>query len=74
MIKPKLNSHIQKMIKKSNLIFFLLFFLVAHCSFDSKTGIWGGSEKEREKLSELEKKQKDILNIDKIYSSKNIYS
>ena len=35
------------MIDKKNLIFFLIFFLLVGCSFDTKTGIWGGSEEEK---------------------------
>ena len=61
------------MINKKNLIFFLIFILLNNCSFDNKTGIWGDSEKEKRKISELEKKQKQILDVKKIYSSENIY-
>ena len=62
------------MIYKKNLIFFLIFILLNNCSFDNKTGIWGDSEKEKRKISELEKKQKQILDVEKIYSSDKIYS
>ena len=61
------------MINKKNLIFFLIFILLNNCSFDNKTGIWGDSEKEKRKISELEKKQKQILDVEKIYSSDKIY-
>ena len=61
------------MINKKNLIFFLIFILLSNCSFDNKTGIWGDSEKEKRKISELEKKQKQILDVEKIYSSDKIY-
>ena len=61
------------MIYKKNLIFFLIFILLNNCSFDNKTGIWGDSEKEKRKISELEKKQKQILDVEKIYSSDKIY-
>jgi len=61
------------MINKKNLIFFLIFILLNNCSFDNKTGIWGDSEKEKRKISELEKKQKQILEVEKIYSSDKIY-
>ena len=61
------------MINKKNLIFFLIFILLNNCSFDNKTGIWGDSEKEKRKISELEKKQKQILDVEKIYSSESIY-
>ena len=62
------------MINKKNLVFFLIFILLNNCSFDSKTGIWGGSKKEKRRISELEKKQKQIIDIEKIYSSENIYT
>ena len=61
------------MINKKNLIFFLIFILLNNCSFDNKTGIWGDGEKEKRKISELEKKQKQILDVEKIYSSDKIY-
>ena len=61
------------MINKKNLIFFLIFILLNNCSFDNKTGIWGDSEKEKRKISKLEKKQKQILDVEKIYSSDKIY-
>tara|TARA_Y100000590_G_scaffold467371_2_gene646048 strand:- start:524 stop:1873 length:1350 start_codon:yes stop_codon:yes gene_type:complete len=62
------------MIKKKGLIFFLIFLILNNCSFDSKTGIWSGSEKEKRKISEIEKEQKQIIDIDKIYSSENAFS
>ena len=57
------------MLHKKRLFFFLLLLLLNACSFDSKTGIWSGSEDEKRKISDLEKKQKQIINIEKIYSS-----
>tara|TARA_B100000029_G_scaffold494883_1_gene559195 strand:+ start:85 stop:1428 length:1344 start_codon:yes stop_codon:yes gene_type:complete len=57
-----------------NLFLFVLFILISGCSFDSKTGIWGHGEKEKERISELEKQQKQIININKVYSSDNIFS
>ena len=62
------------MIDKKKLIFFLIFILLSNCSFDKKTGIWEGSKEEKEKISELEKRQKEIIDIYKVYSSENIYS
>ena len=62
------------MINRKNLVFFLIFILLSNCSFDNKTGIWDESKKEKRRISELEKKQKQILDIEKIYSSENIYS
>ena len=47
------------MIKKIKyIIFFLIFILFASCSFDNKTGIWGGSEKAKIRAAQLEKEQK----------------
>ena len=62
------------MSKKKNLIFFLAFILLLNCSFDDKTGIWSGEEKEKRRISELEKEQGQIIDSDKIYSSENIFS
>ena len=62
------------MIHKKRLFFFLLFLFLNACSFDSKTGIWSGSEDEKRKISDLEKKQKQIINIEKIYSSDSLFS
>ena len=53
---------------------FLLFTLLNSCSFDDKTGIWGGSEEEKRRLTELEREQKQILDVIKIASSENIFS
>ena len=55
------------------IIFFLISILLSSCSFDNKTGIWGDSEKEKRKIAELEKKQKQIIEVEKIYSSETIY-
>ena len=60
--------------KIKNLIFFLIFCLIANCSFDNKTGIWGDKEKEKKQISELEKKQKEILGVQKVYSSENTFN
>ena len=51
------------MSKKKNLVFFLIFVLLASCSFDKKTGICDGSEEEREKISKLEKKQNELIEV-----------
>ena len=74
MIKQNLNSHFLAMTIKKKIVFFLIFISLNNCSFDNKTGIWGESKKEKRRISELEKKQKQILDIEKIYSSENIYS
>ena len=57
------------MINKRNLFFFLIIVLFTSCSFDNKTGIWKGSEDEKRRISDLEKNQKSIINIKKVYSS-----
>ena len=62
------------MNKKKNVIFFWIFILLVNCSFDTKTGIWSGTEDEKKKVVELEKEQIRKKNIKKIYSIGNIYS
>tara|TARA_B100000029_G_scaffold452931_1_gene478418 strand:- start:453 stop:1802 length:1350 start_codon:yes stop_codon:yes gene_type:complete len=62
------------MINKRNLIFLLILILLNNCSFDDKTGIWSGGEEEKRRISDLEKEQKKILNISKIYSSDAEYT
>jgi len=57
------------MINKRILILLILFTLLNNCSFDNKTGIWGDSAKEKKRISELEKEQKEIIKIEKIYTS-----
>ena len=74
MIKQNLNLHFLAMTIKKKIVFFLIFISLNNCSFDNKTGIWGEGKKEKRRISELEKKQKQILDIEKIYSSENIYS
>jgi len=56
------------------LILFLSFTLLNHCSFDSKTGIWGDGEKEKKRISKLEKQQKTVLKVEKIYSSDKFFN
>ena len=56
------------------LIFFLILILFANCSFDNVTGIWSGSEKEKKRISELEEEQRQIIDVEKIYSSGDIYA
>ena len=62
------------MNRKKNLIFFLVFILLVNCSFDNKTGIWSGEEKEKGRITELEKEQNQIIDIVNVYSSESIYS
>ena len=63
------------MIKKVKyLIFFLIFILFASCSFDNKSGIWSGSEKEKKKVSKLEKEQRRVIDVVKVYTSETFFS
>tara|TARA_Y100000590_G_scaffold382394_1_gene452296 strand:- start:1200 stop:2552 length:1353 start_codon:yes stop_codon:yes gene_type:complete len=62
------------MIKKKNLIFLLAIFFITHCSFDNKTGIWSGGKEEKERISNLEREQKKILDVAIVYSSDNRYT
>ena len=73
MIKLNLSLLLLPMNKKKNLIFFLTFILLINCSFDKKTGIWSGNEKEKTRIVELEKEQKTKV-VDSIYLSESIYS
>ena len=56
------------------LTFLTIFTLFVSCSFDSKTGIWSGSEKEKKRVSKLEKDQENIAQIIKVYSSDVVYA
>ena len=57
------------MTRKRTIFFFLIFFLLNNCSFDKVTGIWDGGEEEKRRLFELEKEQRRVLDVEKIYSS-----
>ena len=62
------------MIKKNFFTFLLVVILISHCSFDNKTGIWSGGQEEKERISDLEKEQRKILDVSKIYSSDDSYT
>ena len=63
------------MIKKVKyLIFFLIFILFASCSFDNKSGIWSGGEKAKKKVSKLEKEQRRVIDVVKVYTSETFFS
>ena len=63
------------MIKKVKyLIFFLIFILFASCSFDNKSGIWSGGEKAKKKISKLEKEQRRVIDVVKVYTSETFFS
>ena len=74
MIRLNLSLLLLIMIRKKNLIFFLVFILFVNCSFDNKTGIWSGEENEKRRIAELEKEQNKIIDTVNIYSSENIFS
>ena len=43
-----------------------MIYLFTGCSFDSKTGIWSGDEKEKKRIFELEKQAKEKIDVKKI--------
>ena len=49
--------------KTKYLIFIFIIFTLTNCSFDKKTGIWSGSEGEKRRISEIEKKQKEQIDV-----------
>ena len=53
-------------------VFFLIFLLLASCSFDNKTGIWAEDSKKRKRISkqEQQKSKSEVINI---YSSKDYF-
>ena len=53
------------------LVVLLIAILLPNCSFDKKTGIWSGSDKEKKRISELERKQKEKVEVVNIYSYGN---
>jgi len=57
------------MINKRVLILLILFTVLNNCSFDSKSGIWSDAAKEKKRILELEKEQKEIIEVQKIYTS-----
>ena len=61
------------MTNKKVSILLITFILLNNCSFDNKTGIWSGDKEEKERIAELERLQKQKINVVKIYTSENIY-
>ena len=57
--------------KKKYLTFFLIFILFASCSFGDKSRIWTGSEEEKRRIDELEREQKRIIDVVRVYTSEN---
>ena len=74
MIRLDLNLFLLQMNNKKILIFVLIFIFLTNCSLDNKTGIWSGNKEEKRRISALEKNQKNIINVTKIYSSDDNYS
>jgi len=70
----KQQDNVFKLIDMRNkinyLTFILIIFFLNHCSFDKKSGIWKGYEKELERISQLEEKHGKITKS-LIYSSKD---
>ena len=62
------------MNKKKIYIFFSILLFITNCSFDNKTGIWDGSEEERQKIADLENRQKEVIDTDTLLSSDEIYT
>ena len=58
MIKQDLNLFLFQIIKKKNLVFFLIFLLINNCSFDNKTGIWRGDKEEKKRFRTTKSNQK----------------
>ena len=54
------------------LVLFSLVFLLSHCSFDHKTGIWKGHEQELKRVAKLEKENRIIKS--KIFASSDEFS
>ena len=54
-------------------VFFLIFLLLASCSFDNKTGIWAEDSEKRKRISiqEQVKSKSEVINV---YSSKDYLS
>ena len=52
--------------------FLIIFTLFACCSFDNKTGIWSGYEKEEKRITELEEEQIRTARTFRVYSSEGI--
>ena len=62
------------MINKKISILSIVLILLNNCSFDTKTGIWGDSAKEKKRITELKKKQEEVIKVEKIFSSENIFN
>ena len=62
------------MINVTKKIYYLIIFIIlAGCSFDSKTGIWSGSDKEKRRLSKIQE-EAESKEVVRAYSSEKIYT
>ena len=59
--------------KTKFLVYSLIFFLLANCSFDNRSGIWSGSEEEK-KIAKLEIEQQKEKKVVKVYTFQTPYS
>jgi outer membrane protein assembly factor BamB len=60
--------------KFNYLVIFFSFVLLVNCSVIDPVGVWKSSEKEIKRVADLEKKQKEIVNTEKIYTGDNIFA
>ena len=74
MIKLDPNFQLFPVNKYNNLIILFFFIFLTNCSVVDPVGIWKSSEKEIKRVADLEKKQKEIINTETIFSSDNIFS
>ena len=59
--------------KTKFLIYFLIFSVLANCSFDNRSGIWSGNEEEK-KIAKIEKEQQKEKKVVKVYAFQTPYS
>ena len=73
MIRPYLNFQQFPVNKFLYLVIIFSFLLLTNCSVVDPVGIWKSSEKEIRRVADLEKKQKAIVNTEKIYTGDNTF-
>ena len=56
-------------MNKLIVLLIISLFLLSNCSFDNKTGIWDAGKEERERISELEEQQRNVISTKQIYKS-----
>ena len=74
MIKQDHNYQPFPVNKFNYLVIFFSFVLLVNCSVIDPVGVWKSSEKEIKRVADLEKKQKEIVNTEKIYTGDNIFA